>query len=162
MSTAFYRPLVYSDLVIAQLPAWEEVSIAAPPLEQTPPGPWRSLGSYLDYTDWPDRERFVELDRSIAAGSYGEGPMPRLRRCRAAGPGLDNCNTWFSIDQHYKGWKCEVHRRPVSGIHHTASLPYNLPVRADYGDGGKSIAERDGWLGEPARVGYSLPIPLSA
>lgn len=34
-------------------------------LHELPPGPWRSLGRYLDYTNWPDRDRFVALDRAI-------------------------------------------------------------------------------------------------
>jgi hypothetical protein len=37
------------------------------PLCPLPPGPWRSLGQHLDYTDWPARERFMELDRAIEA-----------------------------------------------------------------------------------------------
>ena len=38
------------------------------PLEKLPEGPWRSLGGYFDYSLWPDRERFLELDRAIASG----------------------------------------------------------------------------------------------
>src|SRR5579872_6841280 len=34
-------------------------------LKHVPPGPWRSLGRCLDYTNWPDRDRFLELDRAI-------------------------------------------------------------------------------------------------
>ena len=37
------------------------------PLEKVQAGPWRSLGGYFDYTHWADRERFMELDRAIAA-----------------------------------------------------------------------------------------------
>jgi hypothetical protein len=37
------------------------------PLRKLPPSPWRSLGGYFDYDHWADRERFVELDRAIAA-----------------------------------------------------------------------------------------------
>jgi hypothetical protein len=37
------------------------------PLSKVEPGPWRSLGGYLDYSHWQDRERFLELDRAIAA-----------------------------------------------------------------------------------------------
>jgi hypothetical protein len=36
------------------------------PLQKVAQGPWRSLGGYFDYTDWQDRERFMELDRAIA------------------------------------------------------------------------------------------------
>ena len=38
-----------------------------PPLKKVAEGPWRSLGGYFDYTDWPDRDRFMELDKAIAA-----------------------------------------------------------------------------------------------
>jgi hypothetical protein len=34
-------------------------------VHRQPPGPWRSLGQHLDYTDWPERDRFVYLDREI-------------------------------------------------------------------------------------------------
>ena len=36
-------------------------------LRRLPPGPFRSLGEYLDYSGWPDRERFLELDRALKA-----------------------------------------------------------------------------------------------
>jgi hypothetical protein len=39
-----------------------------PPLEKLAAGPWTSLGGYFDYSLWPDRERFLELDKAIAAG----------------------------------------------------------------------------------------------
>ena len=43
------------------------------PLAKAAPGPWRSLGGFLDYSRWEDRERFLELDRAIAASpSYAE------------------------------------------------------------------------------------------
>jgi hypothetical protein len=35
------------------------------PQEKLAPSPWRSLGGYLDYTGWQDRERFRELDDAI-------------------------------------------------------------------------------------------------
>lgn len=35
-------------------------------LQKLAPGPFRSRGGYLDYTDWKDRERFLELDMAIA------------------------------------------------------------------------------------------------
>jgi hypothetical protein len=34
-------------------------------LRELPPGPYRSLGKHLNYTDWPDRQRFLELDQDI-------------------------------------------------------------------------------------------------
>jgi hypothetical protein len=36
------------------------------PLNRLPPGPWVSSGGYLNYEAWPDRARFLELDRAIA------------------------------------------------------------------------------------------------
>ncbi len=39
-----------------------------PPLQKLAAGPWRSLGGYFDYSLWPDRERFLELDKAIASG----------------------------------------------------------------------------------------------
>jgi hypothetical protein len=36
-----------------------------PPLQILPPGPFRSLGGYLDYSEWPARARFLELDRAL-------------------------------------------------------------------------------------------------
>ena len=39
------------------------------PLTQLAAGPWRSLGRYLDYSNWADRDRFVELDRAIEANA---------------------------------------------------------------------------------------------
>ena len=34
-------------------------------LPELPPSKWRSLGKRLDYTNWEDRDRFVELDAAI-------------------------------------------------------------------------------------------------
>lgn len=45
---------------------------AGRPLKQLPPGPWRSLGRYLDYTHWADRERFRELDLAIQRSGLSE------------------------------------------------------------------------------------------
>ena len=42
-----------------------------PPLQKLAAGPWRSLGGYFDYSLWPDRERFLELNKAIAAGQEG-------------------------------------------------------------------------------------------
>ena len=39
---------------------------AALPAAKLPAGPWRSLGGYMDYSGWEDRERFLELDAAIA------------------------------------------------------------------------------------------------
>ena len=37
------------------------------PLQKASACPWMSSGGYFDYSTWADRERFVELDRAIAA-----------------------------------------------------------------------------------------------
>jgi hypothetical protein len=34
-------------------------------VRRQPPGPWRSLGQHLDYTNWPERDRFLQLDQEI-------------------------------------------------------------------------------------------------
>jgi hypothetical protein len=34
-------------------------------LPELPSTPWRSLGRRLDYANWTDRERFLELDAAI-------------------------------------------------------------------------------------------------
>lgn len=31
------------------------------------PSPWRSLGKRLDYSEWVERDRFIELDAAILA-----------------------------------------------------------------------------------------------
>jgi len=39
------------------------------------PGPWISLGGYLNYEGWTERERFLELDAAIAgSGTVKRGP----------------------------------------------------------------------------------------
>ena len=46
--------------------SFDDVDIEATSrLSELPPGPWRSLGGYLDYSIWADRERFLELDSAI-------------------------------------------------------------------------------------------------
>ena len=43
------------------------------PLQGPSGGPWQSLGGYFDYSQWAARERFVELDKAIAAIPYHQG-----------------------------------------------------------------------------------------
>ena len=50
--------------------AWEIDIEAKTTLHLLPKGPWRSLGGYLDYTDWSDRDRFIELDDAIHRKAY--------------------------------------------------------------------------------------------
>lgn len=45
---------------------------STPPMPKLPPSEWRSLGGYFDYCLWADRERFMELDRAIAAAQRGQ------------------------------------------------------------------------------------------
>jgi hypothetical protein len=46
---------------------------ALPRRHRLPPSPSRSLGGYLDYAGWPDRERFMELDSVLRCRSQGRG-----------------------------------------------------------------------------------------
>jgi hypothetical protein len=39
--------------------------VAPAPLELLPALPWRSLGGFFNYERWPERERFLLLDREI-------------------------------------------------------------------------------------------------
>ncbi len=66
-------------------------SEVARPLRLLPPGPSRSLGGYLDYSGWPERERFLELDRAIQLQAWLEsdrgddaGPPEKYSRALAA------------------------------------------------------------------------------
>jgi hypothetical protein len=44
-----------------------EPDFVAPRLPRLDPGPWISSGRILNYEGWEARDRFVELDRRIAA-----------------------------------------------------------------------------------------------
>jgi hypothetical protein len=46
-------------------PETVETVYAVRRLRRLPPSPSRSLGGYLDYAGWPDRERFMELDLTL-------------------------------------------------------------------------------------------------
>jgi hypothetical protein len=48
--------------------------------QKLPPTPWLSLGGYLDYSGWEERERFMELDRAI--GSLAPHQREVARYCR--------------------------------------------------------------------------------
>jgi len=43
------------------------------PLPRLAAGPWRSLGGCFDYKDWPERDRFLELDMLIASSQDPRG-----------------------------------------------------------------------------------------
>jgi len=42
------------------------------PVPRVAAGPWRSLGGCLDYSQWPDRDRFLELDRALTMAQRRE------------------------------------------------------------------------------------------
>lgn len=91
-----------------------DASPVSEPLQKLPPGPWRSLGGYLDYTDWPERDRFAELDQAIQApwrhSPERYGWVIQFRRCRAKTPDGHTCRSFFHTTEQYDGWKCEAHR----------------------------------------------------
>ena len=66
-------------------------------LHKHPDSPWRSLGQYLDYSGWADRERFVQLDIKIKALKIQQNRIKARSRqsrivsidCKLA----DACNT---------------------------------------------------------------------
>ena len=91
------------------------------PLQKLPLGPYRSLGGFLDYSNWAERDRFLELDLAIQAQSCkeetseiesAERPRPAhgSRRCRAKLAHRMNCNTPFDLTADYDGWRCATHR----------------------------------------------------
>jgi hypothetical protein len=58
----------------------DELSVAietSAPIPRFPPGPWRSLGECFDYSHWPDRDRFLELDGALASAQFPE-PQDKL------------------------------------------------------------------------------------
>ena len=61
----FIDHLPSSDCVSSVSAASRNRTCAVPRLRKLPPSPSRSLGGYLDYEGWPDRERFMELDRAL-------------------------------------------------------------------------------------------------
>jgi len=86
-----------------------EAVCAVPRLRKLPPGPSRSLGGYLDYEGWPDRERFMELDRALqhaaqerhnSGGGHADLDDPQaLPAVRQRGATLDEGNR--SDSRHY-------------------------------------------------------------
>ena len=85
------------------------------PGQKLPPGPFRSLGGYLDYSDWPERERFLELDRILRtiepepSGWEDWKDLPPLRRCTSLVEGI-RCPNRFRPTAEYQGLKCDEHR----------------------------------------------------
>jgi hypothetical protein len=91
-------------------------------LRKQPPGPYRSLGGYLDYAEWPDRERFMGLDCAIRRQaeerhntdnhSDSEDPqvLLRLQRCSAARANGWRCKNKFRMAPDDTDSTCERHR----------------------------------------------------
>lgn len=93
------------------------------PLQKLPPSPTRSLGGYFDYGEWPDCERFIELDiallhrsrttrlvsqaRANAPGSHCRRPAPRCTAKRADG---SRCEHRVEPTAEYTGGRCAHHR----------------------------------------------------
>jgi len=91
-------------------------------LRKQQPGPYRSLGGYLDYAEWPDRERFMGLDCAIRSqvqerhntDNHTDSDDPQvllpLRRCSAALANGWQCKNKFRITLDDTDSKCERHR----------------------------------------------------
>jgi hypothetical protein len=90
------------------------------PLSERPAGPFRSLGRFLDYTDWPDRDRFLELDRAIDRAIRSEASAQEalvVRRCLEQMPDGSLCLDRFRPSGEYSGFRCKKHREPASFSH---------------------------------------------
>jgi hypothetical protein len=84
MSTALAEIINwFTEDVVCPLPdATPEIQTR---LQRLPQSPWRSLGGLLDYTDWPERDRFVRLDMEIRARQIQQARIEaHSRQFRAA------------------------------------------------------------------------------
>src|ERR1700722_15564995 len=122
MTIDYYPALLAPELAIPEpIGHDEEQRAGRSPLVKLAPGPWRSLGGYLDYTCWPERERFLELDLAIKSRQEGlwplraDGRIPPPRRCRASILDGEHCSAIVTLSEHYDGWKCEAHRPRARG-----------------------------------------------
>jgi hypothetical protein len=122
MRISYYPVSLAAEMAIMeQIEYDEDLCAERPPLVKLAPAPWRSLGGYLDYTDWPEQERFMELDLAIKTRQesmlplHGEDRIPQPRRCRANSPNTGNCNAIVTLSEDYDGWKCEAHRTRFRG-----------------------------------------------
>ena len=62
MRMNYYAPLLAAEWAIPeQIEHVEELCADRPPLVKLALDPWRSLGGYLDYTGWQERERFFGI-----------------------------------------------------------------------------------------------------
>src|SRR5580658_7593643 len=100
----------YRNNTVRSIVSDESVELDRSPLEQVcavsrlrklPPGPYRSLGGYLNYAGWPDCERFIELDSSLRRQAK-ERDADEQRRCRA---GAKNSQTGDPFADLIRGWE---------------------------------------------------------
>jgi hypothetical protein len=90
-------------------------------LRKQPPSPYRSLGGYLDYAEWPDRERFMVLDCAIQSqapeshdtdnhtDSDDSQVLVPLQRCSAVLANGWQCKNKFRMTPDHTDRKCERH-----------------------------------------------------
>lgn len=87
MTTDRFKELADDDLTFRPAETPEKNRTEDPEalsnLYRLPRARWRSLGEHLDYSHWPERERFVQLDREIMAarGRESDQLRPVPRRC---------------------------------------------------------------------------------
>jgi len=91
-------------------------------LRKQPPGPYRSLGGYLDYAEWPERERFMGLDCAIRRQAQERNNadnqtdsedlqvLLRLQRCSAALASGWRCKNKFRMTPDDTDTKCKGHQ----------------------------------------------------
>jgi hypothetical protein len=58
---------------------------ASPPLVRLPPSPFRSLGGYFSYEEWPDQQRFMELDEALRRKAFENFHAASRRHSQGAG-----------------------------------------------------------------------------
>jgi len=97
-------------------------------LRKQPPGPYRSLGGYLDYAEWPERERFMGLDCAIRrqvqerhnTDKHTDSDDPqvllRLQRCLTARANGWQCKSKFRLTADDADSRWERHRTGSSFV----------------------------------------------
>jgi hypothetical protein len=115
------------ELGIAEVDAANKAAI---PLEELPVTPTRSLGGFFDYSNWPDCERFLDLDAALsrllrkqAAGcrTGSNEAVGLTRRCTARRAGGFRCEKVFKHTPEYAGARCPEHRHRLY-IHPSEAL----------------------------------------
>lgn len=97
----------------------------------------RSLGGYLDYDRWPDRERFLELDAALLrrrlkghTASNLPAQRPVTRRCVARHADGTRCVGKFEPTADYAGARCPEHRNLLYGSRLCVIGPRNGPTES--------------------------------